>query len=91
MLSLAALENQWVGRGENWAVSAMALEREGRVTVHDLEVIRILESFGRLIANSDRHSGNLSFFLGDGSGAGTACSRLRYASDRKVVLEASGR
>jgi hypothetical protein len=62
MLSLAALENEWISQGENWAVSATRLQSEKKISADDLRTIQILECFGRLIANSDRHSGNLSFF-----------------------------
>ncbi|MCM2324028.1 MAG: type II toxin-antitoxin system HipA family toxin YjjJ [Oligoflexia bacterium] len=62
MLSLAALENEWTARAENWAISAALLERGKKISAEDLKTIQVLESFGRLIANSDRHPGNLSFF-----------------------------
>lgn len=62
VLSLAAAENEWIGRGANWAVSGRELERQNKISTQDLEKIRLLECFGRLIANSDRHAGNLSFF-----------------------------
>ena len=61
-LALAALENEWTGRGENWAVSAEFLARQKKISAEDLVTIQKLECFGRLIANSDRHSGNLSFY-----------------------------
>jgi hypothetical protein len=66
-LTLLALENEWGGRGEHWAKSAELLEREKRISNSTLATIRLLECFGRLIANSDRHSGNLSFYwnIGD--------------------------
>ncbi len=62
VLSLSALENEWTGHGENWAVSGKLLEREKKISEDDLRTIQKLECFGRLIANSDRHPGNLSFF-----------------------------
>ena len=62
MLSLAALENGWMGHGSNWAISASLLERQNKISKEDLKTIQKLECFGRLIANSDRHPGNLSFY-----------------------------
>ena len=62
VLSLGALENEWTGGSSNWAGSADLLAHEKKITAADLKTIRLLESFGRLIANSDRHPGNLSFF-----------------------------
>jgi hypothetical protein len=62
MLSLGALENEWTGRAQNWAVSAATLEKAKKISKADVWTIQVLESFGRLIANSDRHPGNLSFY-----------------------------
>jgi hypothetical protein len=62
VISLAALENEWVSQRGNWSISAIALEQEKIISTDDLKTIQKLECFGRLIANSDRHSGNLSFF-----------------------------
>lgn len=62
VLSLAALENEWIGRETNWAESAAKLEQKKIISSRDLKIIRQLECFGRLIANTDRHPGNLSFF-----------------------------
>ena len=62
VISLSALENEWSGHGKNWADSGEKLKNEGIISPEALKVIRILECFGRQIANSDRHSGNLSFF-----------------------------
>ncbi len=67
ILSLAALENQYIGRNENWAASAQELEKQGIISGEDLQRIQKLECFGRLIANTDRHPGNLSFFWELGS------------------------
>ena len=60
--SLSALENEWVGNSTMWASSVEVLERKKILSKEDLKTVRLLESFGRLIANTDRHSGNLSFF-----------------------------
>lgn len=62
MVSLAAIENEWTGHGSNWSSSADLLLRKKKISPADLRTIQLLECFGRLIANSDRHSGNLSFF-----------------------------
>lgn len=62
ILSLSALENEWTGHGENWAISGALLERAKKISIDDLRRIQKVECFGRLIANSDRHPGNLSFF-----------------------------
>ncbi|MGK5085546.1 type II toxin-antitoxin system HipA family toxin YjjJ [Bdellovibrionota bacterium FG-1] len=66
VLTLSAFENEWTGGGQNWAISAGILEREKKISSDDLMTIGTVECFGRLIANSDRHSGNLSFFWNPG-------------------------
>lgn len=72
-ISLSALENEWVGRGKNWSDSALVLERLKKISQEDLQTIQKLESFGRLIANTDRHSGNLSFFWQPDSSTAKLC------------------
>lgn len=65
VLSLAALDNEYYGQGKNWTRLATAMEKEGRISPEDGKRIRWLDVFGQLIANTDRHLGNLSFLVGD--------------------------
>jgi hypothetical protein len=44
----------------NWAGTAAALARQGRLSARDAERAAALIAFGRLIDNSDMHAGNLS-------------------------------
>jgi hypothetical protein len=44
----------------NWAGTAAALARQGRLSALDADRAAALIAFGRLIGNSDMHSGNLS-------------------------------
>ena len=44
----------------NWATTCEALERQGRLPAAAGAQVRALLEFGRLIGNSDMHSGNLS-------------------------------
>jgi len=62
-LSLGPIEDEWFGRRDNWVAAAVRLEAKGTISAQDARVIRFLYSFGGLIANSDRHFGNLSFFF----------------------------
>ncbi len=62
LLSLFAINNAYLGGTHNWATAARQLLAEGRITAEDDRRIRWLEAFGQLIANSDRHLGNVSFF-----------------------------
>ena len=46
----------------NWAATGDALLRQGRLKAQDAKTVHFLLQFGRLIGNSDMHSGNLSLF-----------------------------
>jgi hypothetical protein len=63
VISLKALDMEFVGsRDQRWPVIARQLVEQGIVATRSLDTIERLFCFGRLIANSDMHSGNLSFF-----------------------------
>jgi hypothetical protein len=62
VVSLAAVDDEFIGRRANWAVAADELHGEGRLSAEGSRMLRRLEAFGRLIFNTDRHSGNVSFF-----------------------------
>ena len=47
----------------NWAATCGALSRQRRLSELDAERAAALLAFGRLIGNSDMHSGNLSLFV----------------------------
>ena len=63
VVSLKALDLEFVGsRDQRWPVIACQLAEQGVIVASALPAIQLLFCFGRLIANSDMHSGNLSFF-----------------------------
>jgi hypothetical protein len=62
VLSLFALDAEFVNRLESWSGTAEALARQGRLDAGLVAEVRWRELFGRLIANSDLHHGNLSLF-----------------------------
>lgn len=66
MVSLAAVDAEFLGLEEGWSRAAAALYSQKRIDAGALETIRVLELFGKMIGNSDMHSGNLSF-MGDDS------------------------
>lgn len=72
LVSLAALDDEFVGERRGWSESAAALLRAGRIEAADARELRFLAAFGELIANTDMHLGNVSFTLGD-------AGRLRLA------------
>lgn len=66
LLSLHAINNAYLGDAHNWASAARQLVEERRIDAADGRRIRWLEAFGQLIANSDRHLGNVSLFWDGG-------------------------
>jgi hypothetical protein len=67
MLSPRVIGNEYIGREDvrTWAKAAQHLAAEGRLSAEDARTIRWLDVFGQLIANTDQHFGNLSFFVDD--------------------------
>jgi hypothetical protein len=64
MISIGSLDAALVGSSQsNWVEPATALHKEGYISRQDLEAVRDLYSFGQMVANTDMHPGNLSFFL----------------------------
>lgn len=64
MLSLDALDNESFGAagpGVKWTHFAPRLLERGMLAAEDARRLRWLDVFGQLIANSDRHFGNVSF------------------------------
>lgn len=62
MLSLGAINDEYVGSRQSWTVAALRLQEIKKIKRKDAEAIVLLDCFGSLIANSDRHFGNLSLF-----------------------------
>ena len=62
VLSLLALDAEFVRRLQSWTDSAEGLARAGHISAASVERLRWLELFGALIANTDMHAGNASFF-----------------------------
>jgi hypothetical protein len=60
--SLFAIDTFLYGQLDNWIAAADRLHRDGRIASETLEQVRSITTFAALIANSDRHFGNLSFF-----------------------------
>ncbi|AUY13325.1 MULTISPECIES: type II toxin-antitoxin system HipA family toxin YjjJ [Serratia] len=60
MVSLEALDAEFSGHA-NWVVAAERLLQQGVINHSVYQRIALYWAFGRLIANSDMHQGNLSF------------------------------
>lgn len=66
LVSLRALDAAFVGQGSgSWIDCAQKLKRTKLINEEDQETITKLWLFGELIANTDMHFGNLSFYLDD--------------------------
>lgn len=63
VLSLMALDAEFVGRMLNWTDSVTRLAELGIVPRPLVADVAWLELFGQLIANTDMHSANLSFIM----------------------------
>jgi hypothetical protein len=70
VVSLAAIDAEYVGVGSDWTRAAEALQRDRRLGADDRDRVRFADLFGRLIGNTDRHLGNLSFYCSDPSAYG---------------------
>jgi hypothetical protein len=62
VVSLFALDAARYGRLDTWTASAGRLADESLLSPKDAERIRFLDAFGALIANTDRHFGNVTLF-----------------------------
>ena len=61
LISLGALDDQFVGERRGWSESAAALLRAQLIVPDDARELRFLSAFGALIGNTDMHLGNASF------------------------------
>lgn len=62
VLSLGAIDDEYVGGRANWTLTALQLMNKKLIDEADADAIVFLDSFGAQIANSDRHFGNLSLY-----------------------------
>ena len=63
MVSLQVYDAEYVGEMDNWAATANRMLARGLLTAQDATTLRLLEAYGILIANTDRHYGNISLIL----------------------------
>jgi hypothetical protein len=60
--SLFAIDSALYGKLDNWIDAGKRLAADRRIDAATLDSIRLLATFGALIANTDRHLGNLACF-----------------------------
>ena len=60
MVSLAAFCAEHLGEMKNWSAAALKLHDAGHISASDAQRMALLDAFGSMIGNTDRHFGNLS-------------------------------
>ena len=65
MVSLQVYDTEYIGKIDNWAATANRMAETRLLTAADAAHLRLLEAYGLLIANTDRHYGNISLLLED--------------------------
>ncbi|PUA18989.1 type II toxin-antitoxin system HipA family toxin YjjJ [Glaciimonas sp. PCH181] len=74
MVSLAGLVGETGAADKTWSYAAAILANRKKLSVADLAMIQLLDVYGTLIGNSDRHPGNLSLsWTSDGTFALRPC------------------
>ncbi len=66
MVSLLVYDAQYVGQMDHWAATAQRMAARQLMTQGDALQLRLLDAFGALIGNTDRHYGNISLLLDQG-------------------------
>lgn len=66
LISLGAVDDEFIGQRRHWLDSAQALQRQRLLGAQDVERIAWLQAFGGFIGNTDMHHGNCSL-LYDGA------------------------
>ncbi|KQP18420.1 type II toxin-antitoxin system HipA family toxin YjjJ [Pseudorhodoferax sp. Leaf267] len=66
MVSLQVYDAEYVGEMDNWAATANRMAARRLLPQADADTLRLLEAYGVLIANTDRHYGNISLLLDAG-------------------------
>lgn len=62
VLTLGPLDDDLFGKRDSWSEAASRLHSARLLSASDVRQVRLLEAFSMLIANGDRHFGNISFF-----------------------------
>jgi hypothetical protein len=62
VISLDSLDSEWFGQKDNWVSASIRLLERGAISEEDASTMRFLYSLSALIANTDCHFGNISFF-----------------------------
>ncbi len=66
MVSLQVYDAEYVGEMDNWAATATRMAARQLLRPADAATLCLLEAYGVLIANTDRHYGNISLLIDAG-------------------------
>ena len=66
MVSLQVYDAEYVGEMDNWAATAQRMAARQLLRPGDADTLCLLEAYGVLIANTDRHYGNISLLIDAG-------------------------
>ena len=76
LVTLGVLEDEFFGVRDNWTGAANRMAEASLLSLEDASAIRWQAAFGKMIANTDQHFGNISLFVD-----GTVSFRLCPAYD----------
>jgi hypothetical protein len=62
VLTLAAIDDLWFGNRDNWTEASERLSKFRKISTKDAHNLKLLDAFGMLIGDSDRHFHNIAFF-----------------------------
>lgn len=63
LLSLGAIDDHRFGARDNWSRCASRILHDRMITTEEARQLVLLDTFGAMIANTDRHFGNVSLFI----------------------------
>ncbi|MDX3774713.1 type II toxin-antitoxin system HipA family toxin YjjJ [Chromatiaceae bacterium AAb-1] len=93
VVSLRMAEMEFVGHPAEWPVIAHRLYQQQLISEHDYHTIAVIWCYGRLLANTDMHTGNLSFFYEGGHNLQLApvydMLPMAFAPDRSGAMTSS--
>ena len=61
MITLAGMDGELGMLDQNWTAVARELRHQGLLSASDQETVEILDLYGALIGNTDKHHGNIAF------------------------------
>ena len=89
IVSLEAVQSEFISSPGSWPEAMRRLCEQTTVTHQSVAQTEVIWAFGRLIANSDMHAGNLSFYLSEPPFALTPVYDVRRAAQNSEMCFAN--